>query len=53
VYSWSITGNVTVNEVGVFNANSAWTMLCRQVTTSTKNLVNGDTFTVTYSIILS
>ena len=53
VYSWSITGNVTVNEVGVFNANPAWTMLCRQVTSSTKNLVNGDTFTVTYSIILS
>lgn len=48
---WTITGNVTVNEVGVFNAASAGIMLCRQVTSATKNLVNGDTFTVTYKII--
>ena len=50
---WNILGNVTVNEVGMFNDASAGTMLCRQVTSATKNLVNGDTFTVTYKIIVS
>ena len=51
--TWSITGNVTVNEVGVFNNSSTGTMLARQVTSSTKNLVNGDAFQVIYKIIIS
>ena len=53
VKAWSITGNITVNEVGVFNNATTGTMLCRQVTSATKNLVNGDTFTVTYKIIVA
>ena len=53
VHQWTITGNITVNEVGIFNATPAGTMLCRQVTSATKNLVNGDTFTVTYKIIVA
>ena len=48
---WNITGNITVNEVGIFNDPTTGIMLCRQVTNATKNLVNGDTFTVTYKII--
>lgn len=53
VHQWTITGAVTVNEVGIFNDATTGTMLCRQVTSSTKNLVNGDTFTVTYKIIVA
>lgn len=50
---WNITGNVTVNEVGIFNDATTGIMLARQVTSATKNLVNGDTFTVTYKIIFA
>lgn len=51
--TWTITGGVTVNEVGIFNANTAGIMLARQVTSATKNLVNGDSFQVIYKIIIS
>lgn len=52
VKSWSLTGSVTVQEVGVFNAASSGIMLARQVTSS-KSFGNGDTYQVTYQIIFA
>lgn len=49
VKSFSVTGSVAVTESGVFNASSVGTMLCRQ-TFSAVNVVNGDTFQVTWKI---
>ena len=49
VYTWTASGTKTVEEVGVFNAASAGTMLSRALTT-TRNFVNNDTFTVTYKV---
>ena len=43
----------TVNEVGVFNTSTGWDMLGRIVLSSTKNFTSGDTFQVTYKIILA
>lgn len=51
--TWSITGNVTVNEVGIFNDDTAGIMLGRQVTSVTKNLTDGDSFQVVYKIIIA
>ena len=50
---YNITGTIVVNEVGIFNDITAGTMLCRQVTSTTKNLSNGDTFTITYKVIVA
>jgi hypothetical protein len=47
--SFTVTGSVAVTESGVFNASSNGTMLCRQ-TFSAVNVVNGDTFQVTWKI---
>lgn len=52
VKSWSLSGAVTVEEVGVFNAASSGIMLARQVTSS-KTFGNGDTYQVTYQIIFA
>lgn len=49
VYTWTASGSKTLEEVGVFNASSAGTMLSRALTT-TRNLVNNDTFIVTYKV---
>jgi len=49
VYTWTASGSKTVEEVGVFNAASGGTMLSRALTTS-KILVNNDTFIVTYKV---
>lgn len=49
VYTWTASGSKTIEEVGVFNASSSGTMLSRALTTS-KILVNGDTFVVTYKV---
>lgn len=49
VYTWTATGSVTVEEVGLFNASSAGTMLGHALTTS-KVLVNTDTLTLTYQV---
>jgi hypothetical protein len=51
-YTWTATGTATVEEIGVFNAASAGTMLARAVT-GTKNLINTETLNAKYRIIFS
>lgn len=48
-YTWTATGNKTVEEVGLFNASSAGTMLGHALTT-TKTLVNTDILVGTYQV---
>jgi hypothetical protein len=48
-YTWTATGSKTIEEVGVFNASSAGTMLSRALTTS-KSLVNGESLLATYKL---
>jgi hypothetical protein len=50
-HTWTASGNVTVEEVGVFNASSAGTMLSRALTT-TKAVTSGETLTGTYTLQL-
>lgn len=50
--TFTATGTVVVEEVGVFNAASSGTMLSRALT-STKTLVNGETLGVTYTLAFS
>lgn len=47
--TWTASGSVTVEEVGVFNDASAGTMLSRALTTS-KAVVSGETITCTYKL---
>jgi hypothetical protein len=47
--TFTASGSVTVEEVGVFNAASAGTMLSRALTT-TKAVVSGETLTATYTL---
>jgi hypothetical protein len=47
---WSVTGTKTVEEIGVFNDDTAGIMLGRKVTGS-KDVVNGETLAATYQII--
>jgi len=48
-YTWTATGSKTVEEVGVFNAASAGTMLSHALTTS-KAVANGETLTGQYTL---
>lgn len=47
--TWTATGTVAVEEIGMFNASSAGTMLGRALTT-TKTVVNGETLAATYKV---
>jgi hypothetical protein len=47
--TWIASGSKTIEEVGVFNASSAGTMLSRALTTS-KAVVSGETITGTYTL---
>ena len=47
--TWTASGSKTIEEVGVFNASSAGTMLSHALTTS-KAVTNGETLTGTYSL---
>jgi len=47
--TWSVSGSKTVEEVGVFNASSAGTMLGRALTTS-KSVVSGETLQGRYDV---
>lgn len=49
VKTWTATGSKTIEEVGIFNAASAGTMLGRALT-GTKSVVNGETLTGTYQV---
>lgn len=51
-YTWTATGNKTVEEIGVFNASSAGVMAGRKVTGS-KVMTNTDTLVATYKLIFS
>jgi len=47
--TWTATGTVVVEEIGIFNAASAGTMLGRALT-STKTIANGETLAATYKV---
>lgn len=49
VKTWSVTGTKAVTEIGILNAASSGTLLCRQVFTAV-NVANGDTLTATYKV---
>jgi len=51
-YMWTATATKAVEEVGVFNAASAGTMLGRKLTT-TKTVNNTETLSATYQFIFS
>lgn len=51
-YTWTASGTKAIEEVGVFNAASTGTMLSRALTT-TKTVLNGETFTATYKLQFS
>ena len=51
-YTWTASGSKTVEEIGIFNASSAGTMLGRALTTS-KALTNTDTLLATYQVIFA
>lgn len=51
-YTWTASGSKTVEEVGVFNASSAGTMLSRAVT-GTKSVTSGETIVLTYRLQLT
>lgn len=48
-YTWTASGSKTIEEVGVFNAASAGTMLSRALTTS-KAVVSGETLQGVYTL---
>jgi hypothetical protein len=52
VKSFSVTGSVAVTESGVFNADSAGTMLCRQ-TFSAINVADGDNLQITWKVTVA
>ena len=51
VKAWSVTGTKTVAEVGWFDAASVGNMYARTKLSTTRSVVNGDTYTLTYKII--
>lgn len=51
-YTWTASGTKTIEEIGVFNASSAGTMLARALTTS-KVMVSGESLQATYKVIFA
>lgn len=51
-YAFTVSGSSTIEEIGIFNANSSGVMLGRALTGS-KSVINGDQFTVTYTVQFS
>lgn len=51
-YTWTASGSKTIEEIGVFNASSAGTMLSHALTTS-KAVTNGQIFVGTYTLKFS
>lgn len=47
--TFTVTGTVAITEIGIFNASSAGTMLCRTVFAAL-NVANGDSLTINYDI---
>jgi len=50
--TFTASGTVAVEEIGIFNASSSGTMLSRALT-STKTVVNGETLACTYTLAFS
>ncbi len=50
--AWTVSGTVTIEEIGIFNASSSGIMLGRALTTS-KVLANTDVLTATYQVIFA
>lgn len=50
--TFSVTGTKAVTEIGILNAASTGTLLCRQVFTAV-NVQNGDSLAVTYDVAAS
>lgn len=50
--TFSVTGTKAVTEIGILNAGSSGTLLCRQVFTAV-NVQNGDSLAVTYDVAAS
>jgi len=50
--TWTASGSVTVEEIGIFNDATTGTMLGRKLTTS-KALANGETLAATYKVIFA
>jgi hypothetical protein len=49
--AFTISSTETITEVGIFNnATSGGTMLARTVLSSSRSVVSGDTFTLTYKV---
>jgi hypothetical protein len=48
--SFAITGTNTITEVGIFNASTAGVMWARTVLTTPRDVVNGDTYALTYKV---
>lgn len=53
VKSFTAGASVAVTEVGVFDAASTGNMYGRTVLSSTRNVVSGDTLTITYKTIFA
>jgi len=51
--TFSVTGTKTIGEVGVLNAASSGTLLARTVLSPTKSVSNGDSYTLTYNIVIA
>jgi len=49
VHTWSFSGTLTIQEIGVFNASSGGTMLARSVLSSF-SVDNGDSLQATYDV---
>ena len=52
-YTWTATGAATLNEVGLFNAAAAGTMLGRTVLAAPIAMVTDSTYKYTYTITVS
>jgi len=50
VYTWTVSGSKTIEEIGILNASSSGTLLGRALTSS-KSVISGETVTATYKVI--
>lgn len=50
IFTWTASGAVTINEVGIFNAASVGTLLGHFILPSTITLASGNQYKLTYSV---
>ena len=48
--TWSVSGSVTIGEVGILNAAASGILLARYILSPTRSVASGDGFTLTYKI---